>query len=152
MIKHNNTAPLSPEARPPITGVGLVQVDIPNIHFPNGIPDHYVILSISATVSIFCNPNMLTDIHDVDTPLSLETNGGGRLIVYQKGTIPNFGEVWYHPDSIANILSLTEVGRVRHVTMDTAKQNAFLVHKADGGVTIFAAHSSGLYLHGHDLL
>jgi hypothetical protein len=116
-------------------------------HFPNGIPDHYVILSMSATVSIFCNPNMLTDIHDVDTRLCLETNGGGRLIIYQKGTVPNFGEVWYHPDSIANILSLSEVGRVRHVTMDTAKQAAFLVHKSDGGVMIFAEHASGLYLH-----
>ena len=64
------------------------------------------------------------------------------------GTVGNLGEVWYNPESIANILSLAQVRRVRRVTLDTADQPAFHVHKADGtGSTVFAGHESGLYLH-----
>jgi hypothetical protein len=117
-------------------------------HFPNGIPDHYVLLDSDSTVSIFCNANLLTDIHEVDDPLYLETNGGGYQISTQMGTIKDFGTVWYNPESIANILSLAQVRQARRVTMDTDESPAFHVHKLDGsGSTIFTEHESGLYLH-----
>ena len=45
-------------------------------HFPDGIPDHYVLLDSNSTVSIFRNPDLLTNIHEVDEPLYLKTNGG----------------------------------------------------------------------------
>ena len=35
-------------------------------HFPDGIPEHYVLLDSDSTVSIFRNPDLLTDIHEVD--------------------------------------------------------------------------------------
>jgi hypothetical protein len=35
-------------------------------HFPNGIPDHFVLLDSDSTVSIFRNASLLTDIHDVN--------------------------------------------------------------------------------------
>jgi hypothetical protein len=57
------------------------------------------------TVLIFCNSNLLTDIHDAPEPLILETNGGGHQVSNQMGTITNLGTVWYNPESIANILS-----------------------------------------------
>jgi hypothetical protein len=63
------------------------------------------------------------------------------------GTLENISNIWYNPASIANILSLEQVRRVRQVTMDTNTDPAFYVHKSDGGPTIFAEHSSGLYLH-----
>jgi hypothetical protein len=64
------------------------------------------------------------------------------------GTIENFGTVWFNPESIANILSLAQVRKVRRVTMDTDVQPAFHVHTADGsGYTVFSEHASGLYLH-----
>ena len=99
-------------------------------------------------MSIFRNQDLLTDIHEVDEPLYLETNGGGYQVSNKMGTVKNVGEVWYNPESIANIVSLAQVRRVRHVTMDTADQPAFHVHKPDGtGSTVFAEHESGLYLH-----
>ena len=127
--------------------VGLLLAQVEN-HFPSGIPDHFVLLDSDSTVSIFCNRNLLTDIHDVDEPLHLETNGGGYQVSTQMGTVPNIGKVWFNPDSIANVLSLAQVRRVRRVTLDTAAQAAFHVHKLDGsGTTVFAEHESGLYLH-----
>ena len=117
-------------------------------HFPNGIPEHYVLLDSDSTVSIFRSQDLLTDIHEVDNPLYLETNGGGYQVSNKMGTVKNLGKVWYNPESIANVLSLAQVRRIRRVTMDTADQPAFHVHKADGtGTTVFAEHESGLYLH-----
>ena len=134
------------------TGRSFVQVALclaqVEDHFPEGIPDHYVLLDSDSTVSIFRNPDLLTDIHEVDEPLHLETNGGGHQISTKMGTVKNVGKVWYNPESIANVLSLAQVRRVRRVTMDTAEQPAFHVHKADGtGSVVFAEHESGLYLH-----
>jgi hypothetical protein len=94
-------------------GFSLTQVDN---HFPDGIPDHYVLLDSDSTVSIFRNLHLLTNIREVDPPLFLETNGGGNQISTQMGTIPNFGDVWYNPDSIANILSLAHVRKHRRVS------------------------------------
>jgi hypothetical protein len=124
--------------------MSLAQIDH---HFPDGIPKHFVLLASDSTVSIFCNADLLTDIHDVDDPLYLATNGGHQ-ISKQMGMLPNFGPVWYNPDSIANILSLAQARALRRVTMDTDVSPAFHVHKLDGsGTTIFSEHPSGLYLH-----
>ena len=117
-------------------------------HFPDGIPNHFVLLDSDSTVSIFCNADLLTDIHEVEEPLYLETNGGGYQISTHMGTVKDFGLVWYNPDSIANVLSLAQVRLVRRVTMDTELLPAFCVHHLDGsGATIFAEHESGLYLY-----
>ena len=48
------------------------------------------------------------------------------------GDLSGYGTVWYHPDGIANILSLAEVQKQFHVTYDSSKQNEFVVHKPDG--------------------
>jgi hypothetical protein len=118
------------------------------MHFPDGIPNCYVLLDSDSSVSIFNNATMLVDIHDVETPLVLESNGGGHQVSHQMGTIPAFRKVWFNENSIVNILSLAEVRKARRVTMDSADITAFHVHKPDGsGYTRFEEHPSGLYLH-----
>ena len=62
--------------------------------FPDGIPNHYVLLDSDSTVSIFNNADFLTDIHDVDAPLCLTTNGGGSQVTAQMGTLAGIGPVW----------------------------------------------------------
>jgi hypothetical protein len=116
--------------------------------FPDGIPKHFVLLDSDSTISIFNNASMLNDIHEVDTPLVLESNGGGRCVTSQMGSIKDFGKVWYDPNSIANILSLAEVRKTRRVTMDSNDDAAFHVHLLDGsGYSRFKEHESGLYLY-----
>jgi hypothetical protein len=117
-------------------------------HFPDGIPNHYVLLDSDSTVSIFNNAAMLVNIHDVETPLVLESNGGGHQVTHQMGTIPGFGKVWFNENSLANILSLADVRKARRVTMDSTDDHAFHVHKPDGsGYTRYEEHPSVLYLH-----
>jgi hypothetical protein len=133
------------------TQIGFSLAQIEN-HFPDGIPDHYVLLDSDSMVSIFCNSNLLTDIHDAPEPLILENNGGGHQVPTQMGTITNFGTVWYNPESITNILFLAQVRKVCRITMDTAVQPEFHMHTIDGsGYTVFVEQESGLYLHDTSL-
>jgi hypothetical protein len=94
---------------------------------------------------VFNNPNMLTDIRDSGRVLRALTNGGFQDST-QIGMFPNLGEVWFNPESIANILSLADVCRVRRVTMDSALHSAICVHRKDGSIMKFEAHPSGLYV------
>ena len=73
------------------------------------------------------------------------TNGGhqdSNMI----GDFPNLGKVWYNRNSIANILSLSDVRKVCRITMDTQEESAMCVHRLDGSVMKFVEHSSGLYV------
>ena len=61
------------------------------------------------------------------------------------GNLPGYGTVWYHPEGIANILSLAKVKEKFHVTYDSTKGNEFIVHKKDGSVRRFKQSPCGLY-------
>ena len=55
--------------------------------------------------------------------------------------------VRYHPDSIANTVSLAEMARECRTTMDSDVENALLLQAHDGRVLRYAACGGGLYTH-----
>ena len=57
----------------------------------------------------------------------------------------NYGEVWYHPNGIANILSLASVRNMFRVTFDSKNENEFTLWKDDGCNKIFKQSAIGLY-------
>ena len=61
------------------------------------------------------------------------------------GDLPGYGTVWYHPNGIANILSLSKVKEKYRVTYDSDNNNQFIVHRPDGTQRIFQQSSRGLY-------
>ena len=62
------------------------------------------------------------------------------------GTLPGYGNVWYHPKGIANILSLARVKAKGYaVTYDSAEGNHFNVVTPGGAVRVFKQSSRGLY-------
>ena len=64
----------------------------------------WILLDSQSTISVFNNPDMLTNVRKSDHTLRALTNGGHQdssMI----GDFPNLGPVWYNPHSIANILS-----------------------------------------------
>ena len=81
------------------------------------IPPTWILLDSQSTISIFSNRAFLTNIRDAQTPLILQSNGGGRQKITQVGDFVNFGTIWYCPDSLANILSLADVRRQNRVTI-----------------------------------
>ena len=108
------------------------------------IPDTWVLLDSQSTISVFRNASLLSNIRPSTHPLTVYTNGGhqvSRLL----GDIPNFGEVWYNPQSLANILSLAAVRQRCRITMDTAGDPSISVHRRDGSVMIFRESAMGLY-------
>jgi hypothetical protein len=51
---------------------------------------------------------MISNIRPSEEPVHAYTNGGTQTST-QIGDLTNLGTVWYNPDSIANILLLSEV-------------------------------------------
>ena len=88
------------------TEVGFMQKDQSKQSV--NIPKHWVLLDSQSTVSVFNNARYLTNIRTADKQLKAISNGGTQIST-QIGHIANFGTVWYNPDSLANILSLSEV-------------------------------------------
>ena len=65
------------------------------------------------------------------------------------GDLPGFGEVWYHPGGIANILSLALVKKHFRITFDSHSDNISHVHFPDGKFRDF--HESNQYLYYSDI-
>jgi hypothetical protein len=113
------------------------------------IPPTWVLLDSQSTVSIFNNRDLLRDIKPSSRPLAIRSSGG-VFHAYHQGHLPNFGPVWYHPDSVANILSMAAVSKTCRVTMDTQAESAILVHRNNKSVLRFVQCPSGLYYHNVD--
>ena len=96
----------------------------------NLIKKTWLLLDSQSTVDIFCNGDLLTKIHTVPTTMHIKCNAGVRG-TNKKGNLSGYGWVWFYPDGIANILSLSRVKEKFRVTYDSAGENCFLVHKKD---------------------
>jgi hypothetical protein len=93
-----------------------------------GFLDKSLILLVSrSTVHVFNNKDLLTDIrmHPGRKTLQVFTNGG----FLDSKMIGKFGniDVWYNPNSIANILSLALTVDMYKVTFDSSIDHAFLL-------------------------
>ncbi len=93
---------------------------------------------------MYSNPALLKDIHEVRGSLTIHTQAG-KAVTKLRGTVPGYGEVWYCPDGIANILSLAHVAKTRSVRFDSTNGNQFEVTKSDGTMRIFKQSQHGLY-------
>ena len=62
-----------------------------------------------------------------------------------RGYLSGYGWVWYYPQGIANILSLSRVKEKCRVTFDSALDNCFHVHKENGKILKFKEANRRLY-------
>ena len=105
---------------------------------------NWILLDNQSTVDVFQNRKFLTNIRDSGKTMKIHCNAGTattRLV----GNLPGYGEVWFHPEGIANILSLSRVKEKYWVTFNSKNGNKFLVHKGDGSTRIFSESKQGLY-------
>jgi len=110
------------------------------------IPSAWVLLDRQSTVSVFKNPNFLSNIRRSNSQMKVHTNGGTQISSLV-GDIKNFGPVWYNPDSLANIFSLAEARKLCCITMDTSVEAALCVHRSDGSIMKFIEYGLVLYYH-----
>ena len=68
----------------------------------------YVTYTTRQTLDVFCNPRMLSNIRVAKIHLILHCNAGTTAVT-KMGDLKGFATIWYHPTSIANILSLNNM-------------------------------------------
>ena len=76
---------------------------------------------------------MIQKFHAVKTHLKVFSTGGTAM-KNLIGFLPGYGWVWYHPNGIANILSLARMIKKYRVLFDSATDNEFHVYVREGRV------------------
>ena len=114
-----------------ITGWGGVHMQF----FQSDNMRDVILLDNQSTVSLFCNSKMVRNIRRVDEELALQTNAG-TLVTDMRAEVPQYGEVWYHPDAITNINSFAEMEDKHPVRYNSKKEHAFLVSLPEKEVKI----------------
>ena len=112
----------------------------------NLLSECWILLDSQSTHSIFKNPSLLQNIrHCGHGGLTMHSNGGRQTTVLVGDYLPLGITVWYNPDSLANILSLSEVEARYRVTLDTSgKYKGFRVF-GNGVEMDFTKRQIGLY-------
>merc|ERR1712194_84399 len=104
----------------------------------------WILLDSQSTVDVISNGDLLTKIHQVKTTLRIRCNAGMKTTNF-RGHLSGYGWVWFYPDGIANILSLSRVKDKYRVTFDSATDNCFRVHKDNGKILKFQEATKRLY-------
>jgi hypothetical protein len=111
------------------------------------VDPHWILLDTQSTVDLFNNRALLKNIRKCSgPPLRCYCNGGfqdSTLI----GTLDGYGDVWYNPNSLANILSMAHVSEHFRVNFDTDIEQAIFVWRKDGTFIKFIRSQKGLYYH-----
>jgi hypothetical protein len=84
----------------------------------SAVPKDWILLDNQSIVDVFYNERLLKNIRKADSFMDIHCNAGvtsTNLV----GDLPGYGEVWYHPSGIANILSLARVKNRHRVTFDS---------------------------------
>ena len=104
----------------------------------------WVLIDNQSTVDLFYNDKLLTNVRKVNDHIIVHCNAG-KVRVNMMGELPGYGDVWYYPDGIANILSLFRVSLKFHVQYDSRVTGSFIVWKDDGSSREFKPGTNGLY-------
>ena len=117
-----------------------------NVQEKAGILKTWILLDSQSTVDVFCNPRLLSNARDAKRQLVLHCNSGMTMVT-KKGDLKGYGTVLFHPEGIANILSLSNVSKKYCVTYDSGNKDeqGLVVHKEDGSKRVFRPSKNGLY-------
>ena len=108
-------------------------------NFTRALPPTWLLLGSCSTTNIICNKDWLHDIHDDGSSITIRCNAG-TVELSQKGYFGSYPEpVWFNPHGIANIMTLDNVAKYFHVTLDTEAEKAMLLYKDNGHIMRFTS-------------
>lgn len=111
----------------------------------NSLPKNWILLDSCSSVNIVFNRDLLRGIHRPGHTIGINCNAG-TVTLKQQGKLGGYpAPVWYHPQGIANIMSMADVARHYRLTMDTGKENSITLHRPDGTTAVFTPSAKGLY-------
>ena len=123
----------------------------PSKPFDAETPERWLMIDSCSTLNLISNKSWLSNIHEVDTTMHIHSTRG-ISVTRKMGYVGNYPTpVWYLPDGNANILSLRDVAQHYQVTMDTAVENAIILHGADNQQHRFIPSGKGLYKWEHSM-
>jgi hypothetical protein len=92
------------------------------------IPNNWIRLDSQPTIVVFQCSDLLENIHQASTSMDIHSNSG-MTTTNLMGEYPGYGKVWYNPNGIANILSMSQmVSRGYAITYSSANGNVFIVN------------------------
>ena len=97
----------------------------------------WVSLDNPSTAHMFCNSKHLKLMCTAKGGSHIDANGG-VLKCNQQGTCQNAGDVWCHPDAVANMLSFSLVEGLCHTACDNECKDVLVAHKTSGETVGFA--------------
>ena len=116
----------------------------------NGVKATWILLDTQSNCDIFRNPEYLTNIKKHDKKELTILSNGGSMTVNKTGYLRNYGEVWFERNSMANILSMSNVRKKFRVTMDIGPSTitpTIWVHIDENTKIDFTEHDMGLFVH-----
>ena len=78
----------------------------------------WILLDNQSNVDVFCLRELLTNVRKAKTVMLLQMNAG-VLKCDLEGYLANYGWVWFNPEAITNIRSLSNVAKKHRVTFDS---------------------------------
>ena len=98
----------------------------------------------SSGMNTMANPDMVTDITISKQTLNMKTNAGDKTL-NMKAMVPEYKQVWFNQDGIANIFAFADVADKYRVTYDSKVKDAFFVHFSPDHIVQFNRTPEGLY-------
>ena len=108
------------------TGWAGAHVDLQFHQYADEMCD-WILLDNQSSVTVFCNKDMVNNIHESKESMHLATNGG-TLITTKEADLPHWGKVWFKDQAITNIFSYAEMSDKYRITYDSKDDDAFIVH------------------------
>jgi hypothetical protein len=114
--------------------------DYPDVDFDNDL----VIDSGSTIEATIKNPDLVSNLKASNRPLTMTTNAGKKVLNVE-AEMPGVSRAYLDTEAMANILSLSYITDKYRVTMDSAVEDAFIVHLPKGNTVKFTRKKQRLY-------